>query len=88
MNTFIFVDKRSESEGFEVSSSVSNGKISGNNCTPETVNITIQDFHFSNLLSTLSKHTNNCRLCSVQSLKLADLDISESAEDVSSSISL
>ncbi|XP_056287984.1 ciliogenesis and planar polarity effector 1 isoform X2 [Pseudoliparis swirei] len=51
-------DKRSESEGFEVSSSVSNGKISGNNCTPET------------------------------SLKLADLDISESAEDVSSSISL
>ncbi|XP_034403492.1 ciliogenesis and planar polarity effector 1 [Cyclopterus lumpus] len=50
--------KRSDSEGLEVSSSVSNGNISGKNCTPET------------------------------SLKLADLDISESTEDVSSSTSV
>ncbi|XP_033503413.2 ciliogenesis and planar polarity effector 1 isoform X1 [Epinephelus lanceolatus] len=50
--------KSSESDGLEVSSSVSNGNISGNICTPET------------------------------SLKLADLDLSESAEDVSSSSSL
>ncbi|XP_031711728.1 ciliogenesis and planar polarity effector 1 isoform X1 [Anarrhichthys ocellatus] len=50
--------KRSDSEGLEVSSSVSNGNISENICTPET------------------------------SLKLADLDSSESAEDMSSSTSL
>ncbi|XP_059214508.1 ciliogenesis and planar polarity effector 1 [Centropristis striata] len=50
--------KSSESEGLEVSSSVSNGNISANICTPET------------------------------SLKLADLDFSEEAEDMSSSTSL
>ncbi|XP_054468861.1 ciliogenesis and planar polarity effector 1 [Anoplopoma fimbria] len=50
--------KISDSEGLEVSSSVSNGNISANIRTPET------------------------------SLKLADLDFSESAEDMSSSTSL
>ncbi|XP_051268723.1 ciliogenesis and planar polarity effector 1 isoform X1 [Dicentrarchus labrax] len=50
--------KSTESEGLEVSSSVSNGNISENICTPET------------------------------SLKLADLDFSENAADMSSSASL
>ncbi|XP_056260195.1 ciliogenesis and planar polarity effector 1 isoform X1 [Seriola aureovittata] len=50
--------KSSDSEGLEVSSSVSHGHISENICTPE------------------------------RSLKLADLDVSEKAEDMSSSISL
>ncbi|XP_068429824.1 ciliogenesis and planar polarity effector 1 isoform X2 [Clinocottus analis] len=50
--------KMNDSEVLEASSSVSNGNISGKNCSPET------------------------------SLKLADLDISESAQDVSSSTSL
>ncbi|XP_051794635.1 ciliogenesis and planar polarity effector 1 isoform X2 [Acanthochromis polyacanthus] len=48
----------SDSEGLDVSSSDSDGKISGNICTPET------------------------------SLKLADLDLSEKADDTSSSTSI
>lgn len=52
----IFVGKSSDSEGLEVSSSVSNGNISGDIYTPEIVNITIQDSHSSYLLSMLSKH--------------------------------
>ncbi|XP_023135531.2 ciliogenesis and planar polarity effector 1 isoform X2 [Amphiprion ocellaris] len=50
--------KGSDSEGLDVSSSGSDGKISGNICTPET------------------------------SLKLADLDLSEKADDTSSSTSI
>lgn len=52
----IFVGKSSDSEGFEVSSSVSNGNISGHICTPETVTITIQGSHSSLIISVVKTH--------------------------------
>lgn len=83
MICFIFAGKSSDSEGLEAPSSVSNENISGNIDTPETVNILV--LHVS---STLSKHMNDFCICPLQSLKLADLNLSENAEDLSSSISL
>lgn len=83
----MFVDKQSASEGLEASSSVSSGTISEAICTAERVNIPISSLFFI-LLLMLSEHINKCRVCPSQSLKLADLDFSENAEEVSSSSSL
>lgn len=63
-----------------MSSSVSNGNISGNSCTPETVNITLilhifQVFYMCH--EGCHKAQITCHFCPFQSLKLADLDYSE-----------
>lgn len=84
----MFVDQHSASEALEASSSVSSGTISEVICTAERVNIPISDSCSSFISSMLSEHVNNCRVCPSQSLKLADLDFSENAEDVSGSSSV
>ncbi|KAF3849101.1 hypothetical protein F7725_015598 [Dissostichus mawsoni] len=83
----IFVGKSSDSEGLAVSSTVSNQSISGHICTPETVPISFPVLHILYNITTDTTH-RELLFCLLQSLKLADLDLSENAEDVSSSASL